>query len=125
MASTPKPPGRPDLVDEYKAAEHIGMSVAYLRADRYRGRVAGATPGPPFYRLGLGRTIRYDRRDLDAWLAARRVDRSVASADDAPPSVLPPPRPARGKRGSKQRQRVRAAAPYFAPRTVGPLQTFD
>lgn len=65
-------------IDERKAARHIGMSVAFLRADRYRGHVGGRTAGPPYYRIG--RAIRYDVADLDAWLAARRVDRSERSA---------------------------------------------
>jgi len=62
-------------VDEKAAAEHLGVSVAFLRADRYRGHVGARTPGPPFYRVG--RAIRYDIADLDAWLAARRVDRAA------------------------------------------------
>jgi hypothetical protein len=65
----------PELLDELSAAEYISMSVAYLRADRCRGHVGGATPGPAYLRLG--RTIRYRRDDLDAWLAARRVDRAT------------------------------------------------
>lgn len=66
---------RPDLLTEGAAAEYIGMSVSYLRADRYRGNIGGRTPGPPW--LQMGRTIRYDRADLDTWLAARRVDRAA------------------------------------------------
>ena len=65
----------PQLVDEREAARRIGMSVAFLRADRYRGHVGGRTPGPPFYRVG--KAVRYDLGDLDAWLAERRVDRSA------------------------------------------------
>lgn len=64
-----------NLLDERAAAAYIGMSAAYLRADRYRGHVGGNTPGPAYLRLG--RTIRYCLEDLDAWLAARRVDRSA------------------------------------------------
>jgi hypothetical protein len=65
----------PELLDERAAASYIAMSVAYLRADRSRGHVGGTTPGPAYLRLG--RTIRYDRLDLDKWLAARRIDRSA------------------------------------------------
>lgn len=67
----------PELLDEPAAASYISMSVAYLRADRSRGHVAGSTPGPAYLRLG--RAIRYRRDDLDSWLAARRVDRSSRS----------------------------------------------
>lgn len=63
--------------DEEAAAEHIGMSVSYLRMDRQRGTVGNRTPGPPYYKIG--RSIRYDVRDLDAWLETRRVDRSQAA----------------------------------------------
>lgn len=66
---------RPELLDERAAAGYISMSIAYLRADRSRGHVRGATPGPAYLRLG--RAIRYRRDDLDAWLAERRVDRSA------------------------------------------------
>jgi hypothetical protein len=71
MASKPATRARapaPEIFNEFEAASYIGMSAAYLRGDRCFGR-----GGPAFLRLG--RTIRYDRRDLDAWLAARRVDR--------------------------------------------------
>lgn len=64
----------PELLDEREAAAYIRMSAAYLRTDRCRGHVGGRTPGPPY--LQLGRAIRYDRADLDEWLAARRVDRT-------------------------------------------------
>jgi hypothetical protein len=67
-------PRKPELLVETEAASYIGMSVAFLRADRYRGHVGRRTPGPPFLRLGG--SIRYRLEDLDAWLKARRVDRS-------------------------------------------------
>lgn len=62
------------LLDEHGAASHISMSVAYLRADRVRGHPGNRTPGPPY--IKLGRAIRYDVRDLDAWIDAHRVDRA-------------------------------------------------
>ncbi len=61
-----------NLVDENEAAKMIGMSVAFLRAARYRGILGNRTPAPPHLRLG--RSVRYDRAELAAWLAARRVD---------------------------------------------------
>jgi hypothetical protein len=69
-----------ELLTESQAANYIGMSVAYLRADRVRGKVKGRTPGPSYLRLG--RSIRYARPDLDAWIEACRVKRGsrVSSA---------------------------------------------
>lgn len=66
-----------DLVDEREAARRIGMSVAFLRADRYRGHVGNRTVGPPFYRIG--RAIRYAPADLEHWVESRRVERRGAA----------------------------------------------
>lgn len=62
-----------ELIGEQQAAKLIGMSVAFLRADRYRGHVGNRTVGPPFYRIG--RAIRYSPPELLAWVASRRVER--------------------------------------------------
>jgi len=67
----------PELLRDEEAAAYIGMSAAYLRADRCRGHIGGSTPGPAFLRMG--RTIRYRREDLNAWLAERRIDRTPRS----------------------------------------------
>jgi hypothetical protein len=61
-----------ELLDEKAAAAHIGMSVSFLQAGRLNGTLGNRTPSPPY--LHLGRSVRYDRADLDAWLNARRVD---------------------------------------------------
>lgn len=61
---------KPELLDERESARYISMSPAFLRCGRSTGTVGNRTPSPPF--LKLGRAIRYDRRDLDEWLAARR-----------------------------------------------------
>lgn len=62
----------PNLLDERAAADFVGMSVAFLRAGRFKGVVGNSTPSPPW--LKIGRYIKYDRRDLEAWLIERRVD---------------------------------------------------
>ena len=69
---------KPTLIDEVSAAEYIGMSVAFLQAGRSRGIIGNRTPSPPF--LKLGKWVKYDVRDLDAWLAARRVDPAARKA---------------------------------------------
>jgi hypothetical protein len=61
-----------ELLDEVAAAAHIGMTVSFLRAARCRGVLGHGTPPPPY--LQIGRAIRYDVADLDAWLSACRVD---------------------------------------------------
>ena len=61
---------RPQLVPERDAASYLHMAVPTLR----KWRVFG--DGPPFYKLG--RNIRYDIADLDAWIAARRYTSTSA-----------------------------------------------
>jgi hypothetical protein len=46
------------LVDEHKAARRIGMSVAFLRADRYRGHAAPARTG-----MRSLEVVRYENTD--------------------------------------------------------------
>jgi|DEB19_MinimDraft_3_1074340.scaffolds.fasta_scaffold00944_2 predicted DNA-binding transcriptional regulator AlpA len=74
-----------ELLNEAKAAAAIGMSVAFLRRGRLAGIVGNRCPAPAH--LKLGRTVRYLRADLDAWLRARRIDpvaRVEAAASAAP-----------------------------------------
>lgn len=52
-------------VDTAGAATLIGMAEKTLENMRSRG------DGPPF--LKIGRLVRYDPRDLEAWKAERRV----------------------------------------------------
>jgi predicted DNA-binding transcriptional regulator AlpA len=54
------------------AADYVGYSESTLEKKRLTGA------GPPFIRLG--RSIVYDTRDLDAWLATRRA-RSTSEPD--------------------------------------------
>jgi hypothetical protein len=59
-------------LDEFAAAAYIEMSVSFLRAARLRGKLGNGMPPPPY--LNIGRAVRYDTADLDAWLATCRVD---------------------------------------------------
>jgi len=68
-----------EALTEKQAARYIGMSIPYLRADRMNGYREGRTPGPAFVKIG--RTVRYLRADLDAWLQAHRVVRQQAVGD--------------------------------------------
>ena len=54
------------VVDEKKAAAYVGLSVKTLQARR-------ATHKVPAY-IKVGRSVRYRIADLDAFLAAHRVD---------------------------------------------------
>ncbi|HOB62904.1 MAG TPA: helix-turn-helix domain-containing protein [Candidatus Competibacteraceae bacterium] len=58
------------LLTDPEAATYLGVSLSFLRQGRMEGRRANRSPGPPFIRMG--RAIRYDLQDLDAWLAANR-----------------------------------------------------
>lgn len=61
-------------VDEKVAAKYIGMSVPFLRQSRMEDALETRTPGPPY--LKVGRAVRYLLEDLDAWLAAHRVEQA-------------------------------------------------
>lgn len=56
------------IVDERDAARYLNFTPAFMRRRREVG-------GGPAY-LRIGRTIRYRIADLDAWLAAHRIDPS-------------------------------------------------
>jgi hypothetical protein len=58
---------------EKEAAEYISMSRGFLRQDRMNGYRKNRTPGPNF--IKLGKSIRYLKDDLDAWLLKHRVQR--------------------------------------------------
>jgi predicted DNA-binding transcriptional regulator AlpA len=51
------------LIDEAEAARFLAFSVRSLQGWRYRGG------GPRFVKIG--RTVRYRRRDLQAWAEAQ------------------------------------------------------
>lgn len=76
---SPQKQGALSMLTEEQAAEYIGMSTHYLRCDRSKGTIGGRTPGPAFIKLGRNK-VRYRLEDLDAWLAARRVERKQESA---------------------------------------------
>lgn len=61
---TPPPPRR--LLKTAQAAEYLGLNAQTLENWRYLSKVNG----PPFLRID-GR-IRYDLRDLDAWIEAQK-----------------------------------------------------
>lgn len=67
-------------LNEDEAAGYINMSSHYLRKARTSELSGVKAPGPPFIRIG--RSIRYLRDDLDAWLSTReRVGGNFVSRD--------------------------------------------
>lgn len=62
---------------EREAAEYLAVSRGYLRQDRMYGLRENREPGPNFVKIG--RTIRYLKADLDAWLTKHYVDRQLNS----------------------------------------------
>ncbi len=58
------------LMSERDAARYLGVSRAFLRESRMNGNRRGRTPAPPW--VQFGRSIRYDIRDLDAWIAEHK-----------------------------------------------------
>ena len=59
------------LVTTAEAAHYIGCSVSFLATDRITGK-----HGVPFCRVG--RVVRYDLSEVDAWLKSNR--KTVANA---------------------------------------------
>lgn len=64
------------LINEHEAADYIGHSVRALQNWRVRGG------GPKFVRIS-GRSIRYRRCDLNAWIEARLVRNTSESISEA------------------------------------------
>lgn len=62
----------PATLTERDAAYYLGVSPQFLRLSRHYGNRPGHAEGPPFVRLGGGRSIRYLRADLDEWLQSHR-----------------------------------------------------
>ena len=62
-----------EVLTEKEAAKYIGMSRSFLCMVRMNGHREGRTKGPAF--MNLGRSIRYHKNDLDAWLNKNRVNR--------------------------------------------------
>jgi predicted DNA-binding transcriptional regulator AlpA len=68
----PHVPTPPAVFNETQAASYLGVSTAFLRLSRHYGNRPGHAEGPPFIRIGGGRSIRYLQADLDAYLSAHR-----------------------------------------------------
>lgn len=60
----------PRAMTEADASSYTGMSREFLRQSRMHGRRVRRTPGPAFVKIG--KSVRYMRDDLDAWLMANR-----------------------------------------------------
>ncbi len=54
-----------EFLGAIKAAEYLGIDY-----DRFK-RICGWGEGPPYY--SIGKLKAFDKKDLDAWLASRRV----------------------------------------------------
>lgn len=54
-----------NLLHERDAARILGLSVHWLRRERWKGG------GPPY--IKFGRAVRYERDTLLQWIAGRRV----------------------------------------------------
>ncbi len=55
------------MFTEKESAEYICMSCSYLRHARINGQRENSTPAPKF--IKIGRSIRYPKEELDAFLA--------------------------------------------------------
>lgn len=55
----------PRLFNEKQAAEYTGYKPATFRQSRWTGQLGGL-PAPTS--IKIGRAVRYDRAELDAWI---------------------------------------------------------
>jgi len=62
------------LIDEYVAAQFMGLTVRTMQAYRYKGG------GPCYVAIGSRPTVRYRRADLREWAEAR-LRRSTSDID--------------------------------------------
>lgn len=53
------------ILTEKETAQYIGMSISWLRQSRMRGD----KDAPPF--LKIGKSVRYRKSELDAWLDSK------------------------------------------------------
>ena len=60
------------LLTTQQTSDYLQVSESFLRQSRMEGKREGRTPGPPFVRIG--RAVRYQLSDLDAWLSEHRVE---------------------------------------------------
>ncbi|MEX2373991.1 MAG: helix-turn-helix domain-containing protein [Dehalococcoidia bacterium] len=77
MATTATPHQKPSsaigegLLTERQAGELLGFTATTMRISRMNGKLAGSQ-APPW--LKLGKSVRYRRADLDAWLEKAAVE---------------------------------------------------
>ena len=62
-----------ETLDTEAAAKYLGKSTSWLK----QARCAGSVAAPPFVKVG--RSVRYLRRDLDNFLAARKFTSTISA----------------------------------------------
>ena len=90
------------LLRPVEVAEWFGLSVATLYAQRYRGDPPGSLG------IRIGRHLRYDLADLEAWIEAQKAGSGTAVTGRSP--IPPSPHPRRS--GTRDE-------PYQLPTTRG------
>ncbi len=63
----------PETLDTRDAARLLSKSASWLK----QARCAGSGAAPPF--IKIGRSVRYLRRDLDAFLASRKFTSTTSA----------------------------------------------
>lgn len=58
------------LLNEVEACQYLNVSRSFLAQARMDGDRYSRTPGPPY--IKAGKSVRYDVRDLDKWIAENR-----------------------------------------------------
>ena len=65
-----------EVLTEKDAAKYIGMSRSFLAKDRMHGYRSGRCIGPNYIKTG-SRSIRYAKKELDAWIQKNTVVRHL------------------------------------------------
>ena len=71
-------------LDTKAAALYLGKSISWLK----QARCVGSPAAPPFVKVG--RSVRYLRRDLDAFLAGRKFTSTISARASTGARAEPP-----------------------------------
>lgn len=81
-ASCSNATGSSDYLRRDHAAEYVGTNYGFPCSPRWLAKLAVVGGGPPFRKAG--RTVLYERADLDEWAQSRVGPKQLSTADHFP-----------------------------------------